>query len=168
MQILGDWQLILKMMEKLLDSNNLIDLIALKKPQVINELSILPGIGPAKTYKYGASIINIVRQHVSYDDSLNGVEETLTAEDQILLDSAYEAALQAKKKIANRKKKASLKSQSTSKKTKKKSDIQVMTAEEIEMLTPTKIQITDLNDEQQRAAKGALNGNNMFITGSGL
>ena len=144
-------------------SNSLIDTIVKQKPKQIKELALLPGIGNAKLYKYGPKIIEIVKHHVSFDDSVNGIEDNISETDRILLENAHKNAILAKRKLASSRRK----SNNSKGKTKRKSDINVMSAEEIELLESKKILLTDLNIEQQTAAKLALSGNNMFITGSG-
>ena len=150
-------------------TNNVIDLIASTRPHTLLELRTLNGIGDAKLKKYGLILINLVKSMESGIALNLSVEKIpLSPEDEKYLQEANAAAeLQKKKKAVTEKK--ILK---TVKKLSKKGANETAIILSIEQLREEAkrsdgfMTFSDLNNEQQNAAKQALLGKNVFITGS--
>jgi hypothetical protein len=173
-------------------TNNVIDLIANKRPRNLFEFRTLSGIGEAKMKKYGPRIVELVKAILSGRSELNlGPNIVLSPEDEKYLQEADAAAkLQKKKKAVTEKK--ILK---TVKKLSKKGyccclyvctfDLSIylyvcmyVGANETAIILSIEqlreeakrsdglITFSELNKEQQNAAKQALLGKNVFITGS--
>ena len=151
-------------------TNNVIDLIATKRPRTLLELRTLNGIGDAKMKKYGPRIIELVKALESGMSASKLSVETipLSPEDEKYLQDADAAAkLQKKKKAVTEKK--ILK---TVKKLSKKGANETAIILSIEQLREEAkrsdgfMTFSELNNEQQNAAKQALLGKNVFITGS--
>ena len=87
-------------------TNNVIDLIANKRPRNLFEFRTLSGIGEAKMKKYGPRIVELVKAILSGRSELNlGPNIVLSPEDEKYLQEADAAAkLQKKKKAVTEKK----------------------------------------------------------------
>ena len=86
-------------------TNNVIDLIANKRPRNLFEFRTLSGIGEAKMKKYGPRIVELVKAILSGRSELNlGPNIVLSPEDEKYLQEADAAAkLQKKKKAVEEK-----------------------------------------------------------------
>lgn len=117
--------------------NKVLTAIVESKPTTIAQLQKLPGVGPITIAKYGSKIIEIVSKHCNHGNI------------SISISNVPEAPI-LKKRSNSAKSKAML-----------ERDQSVL-----KRLMKERISVSDLSDEQQKAAKRALSGANLFITGS--
>lgn len=130
--------------------NQVLENIAALKPDSLDKLSTLSGIGPVKLHRYGNTIIDIVQKYPRIE--LDG-----------LVDSTSFWATQVARK--NRTSKSSSDAKTTRKSL--KSSLATMSAESRSALDSyNTVSYHSLNDEKKEASKHILRGQNVFVSGS--
>lgn len=149
-------------------TNKVIDLIAEKRPRTLLDFRTLSGIGDSKTGKFGPKIVEMVKSYESGQQLEDFRSEyiSLSAEDEKYLSTLEsDILLEKKKKLVNEKNRL----KEAKKKSKKSGSAIVMSKEQLREEAKHHdgvIAWEELNSEQQHAAKQALMGKNVFITGS--
>eukprot|EP01038_Epipyxis_sp_PR26KG_P004803 gene4803-6731_t len=148
-------------------TNKLINNIVETKPSNMYELAALSGMGPVKLNKFGRMILNIVSWYSNNNTQVGQNDVNLKAnadEDRIFWE---EFSKTIKPKKPKTKKNGEDELDTTVVKPRRKPAATVNENEDaFDLNIYDMIHISELNDEQQKAAKIAIDGNNVFITGS--
>mmetsp|Transcript_16852 Transcript_16852/g.37415 ORF Transcript_16852/g.37415 Transcript_16852/m.37415 type:complete len:625 (+) Transcript_16852:202-2076(+) len=142
-------------------NNKLLEDITIRRPNNLDQLSVLSGVGPKTLTKFGRNILDIVQEH-SLEEAVDvaGLLEANKISDTSFWDTWVKP--KPKKKKVNPADPNGTQAAAA----KRKKRIEQLSDSAAAELTWPDIELDDLNEEQREAALHILEGNNVFLTGS--